>query len=147
MNATFLLLAGLSLSQNAIKDSSDDINNHSTEYYQREYTPYESAVAFLRRQLKRSDRVQLSFVINGVYNYDAALTIKKEIELWKKNFFDITLTQIEEKDAVTQFRVSGLSKPIKLPSEKKFYDTTGRLWSIASHFGGRLDICSFRMVD
>ncbi|MFW5760379.1 MAG: hypothetical protein ACOCXH_05315 [Cyclobacteriaceae bacterium] len=136
---------------------SEGIENEQSGDYIREYAPYESATKFLRRQLRRRDKVQLSFVLSGFSDYQAAQALQKELVAWKKNEFKLTLMKVgthainqdlsSELPGESQWRISGVSVPQRLPSEKEYYYITGCLWSMAAHFGGKLEACSFRMVN
>ncbi|MFP4556692.1 MAG: hypothetical protein ACLFNU_07465 [Bacteroidales bacterium] len=138
-------------------NKSKDYSMTHQESYSREYAPYESAPKFLRRQLRRKDKVELSFVISGFSDYQAAQALQKELEAWKKNELKLTLMKVgthavnqdscAELSGESQWRLSGVSVPQRLPSEKEYYYITGYLWSIAAHFGGKLESCSFRMVN
>ncbi|MFP4522530.1 MAG: hypothetical protein ACLFQK_10330 [Fibrobacterota bacterium] len=123
----------------------------------REYAPYESAPKFLSRRLHRRDKVQLSFVLSGFSEHQAAQALQKELAAWEKNEFELTLVKVgthavnqdssAELPGGNQWRLSGVSAPQSIPSEKEYYYITGYLWSIAAHFGGKLESCSFRMVN
>jgi hypothetical protein len=136
---------------------SEGIENEQSDDYIREYAPYESATKFLRRQLRRRDKVQLSFVLSGFSDCQAAQALQKEIVAWKKNELKLTLMKVgshavnqdlsAELPGESQWRLSGVSVPQSLPSEKEYYYITGCLWSMAAHFGGKLEACSFRMVN
>jgi hypothetical protein len=137
-------------------DKERDEHQFGNDYY-REYSPYESAPAFLGRRLDNSDKVQLSFVVKGTSDFRAAQAFEQELLSWKKDDFQFTLiqtqsitsdkTQVQSNEPEeVHWRLSGVSKPIKLPSEEDFYLFTGCLWDMASHYGGRLDSCSFRIA-
>ena len=63
---------------------SEGIENEQSDDYIREYAPYQSATKFLRRQLRRRDKVQLNFVLPGFPDCQAAQVLQKKIVAWKK---------------------------------------------------------------
>lgn len=120
------------------------------EDYIREYAPYESSIAFLSGKLHRKDKVQFSFVIRGSGDFRAAQALEQELIAWKKAKLTLTLTKAglhTDPAEQTQWRLSGISAPRKLPSEKAYFKFIGRLWDMTAHYEGRLETCTLRLND
>ncbi len=126
------------------------MEQNNSEDYSREYAPYESAPAFLSRKLSPRDKVQFSFIVKGSSDFRDAQALEQELMAWENIGLSLKLMKsILNSDLAegTQWRLTGISAPSKLPSEKVYYNFIGRLWAIAAHYGGLLVTCTFRLHD
>ncbi len=110
----------------------------------REYAPYESAVAFLKKRLAGKDRVRWSFVIQGIPNEAAARTMSLQLNKRFTLNLEISLLSVEGPSG-SSWRLAALSAPGKLPQEKVFHEQGGWLWALAAHYDARLESLAFQL--
>ncbi|MFN2312363.1 MAG: hypothetical protein ABR590_09965 [Spirochaetia bacterium] len=120
------------------------MENDTNNDYVREYAPYESATAFLKKRLKGQDRVRWSFVIQGIPDEAAARIIELQVKACFAQELELNSRSVEDGAGAT-WRLTARTVPGKLPKEKDFHERAGWLWGLASHYGARLESLAFQL--